>query len=246
MENNDKNAMRMKLRVLCLHGSRTSGLILKKQLSKWDKSVLDRLDMVFVDGPIPTKEKSLVEGFYEPPYYKWFEYDEETMTKYRYLDEAIVFVEECLLKHGPFHGILGFSQGAILGAGLVGFQQKGLALTNVPRIQFLISISGGRFKEPNLKEAAFSRVIDCPSIHILGAKDPYRDLGEQMLESFKDSIAIWHSKGHIVPKLDKEGIKTMHSFLNSLEERIFRVKITTDGANTGYQEGGTSHTHSRL
>ena len=35
-----------KMKVLCLHGFRTSGSFLKKQISKWDPSLFAQFDMV--------------------------------------------------------------------------------------------------------------------------------------------------------------------------------------------------------
>jgi hypothetical protein len=64
-----------KPRFLCLHGFRTSGEILKKQLGKWPESVLQKFDLVFADGPFPSQGKSDVEGIFDPPYYEWFQFN---------------------------------------------------------------------------------------------------------------------------------------------------------------------------
>lgn len=64
-----------KPRFLCLHGFRTSGEIMKIQLHKWPQSVLDRLDLVFLDAPFPCQGKSDVEGIFDPPYYEWFQFN---------------------------------------------------------------------------------------------------------------------------------------------------------------------------
>jgi len=64
-----------KPRLLCLHGFRTSGEILKTQIHKWPQSLLDNLDLVFVDAPFPCQGKSDVEGIFDPPYYEWFQFN---------------------------------------------------------------------------------------------------------------------------------------------------------------------------
>lgn len=67
----------VKPRVLCLHGFRTSGEIMRKQvLGKWPEAVTSRLDLVFVDAPFPAEGKSEVEGVFPGPYYEWFQFDE--------------------------------------------------------------------------------------------------------------------------------------------------------------------------
>ena len=65
-----------KPRFLCLHGFRTSAEIMKIQLHKWPKAVIDRLDLVFLDAPFPCQGKSDVDGIFDPPYYEWFQFNE--------------------------------------------------------------------------------------------------------------------------------------------------------------------------
>ena len=61
-------------RILCLHGFRTSGLILRSLItSKWPDTVLRNLDLDFLDGPFPATGKSDIERFYDPPYYEWYQ-----------------------------------------------------------------------------------------------------------------------------------------------------------------------------
>uniref|UniRef100_A0A8I6WX62 Serine hydrolase domain-containing protein n=1 Tax=Hordeum vulgare subsp. vulgare TaxID=112509 RepID=A0A8I6WX62_HORVV len=55
-----------KLKVLCLHGFRTSGGFLKKQISKWHPSILQQFDTVFPDGQFPAGGKSDIEGIFPP------------------------------------------------------------------------------------------------------------------------------------------------------------------------------------
>lgn len=63
-----------KPRFLCLHGFRTSAEILKKQVGKWPASVLDQIDLDFIDAPFPAEGKSDVEGIFDPPYFEWFQF----------------------------------------------------------------------------------------------------------------------------------------------------------------------------
>ncbi|KAJ9673956.1 hypothetical protein PVL29_023483 [Vitis rotundifolia] len=160
-------AMR-KPRFLCLHGFRTSADILQKQVGKWPESVLGQIDLVFADAPFPSQGKSDVEGIFDAPYYEWFQFNKE-FTEYTNFDECLAYIEDYMIKHGPFDGLLGFSQGAILSAALPGLQAKGLALTKVPKIKFLIIISGAKLKSPSVAEKAYSSTIQCQSIHFLGS-----------------------------------------------------------------------------
>lgn len=128
-----------KPRFLCLHGFRTSGEILTTQINKWPESVLRRIDLVYPDGPFPAEGKSDVEGIFDPPYYEWFQFNKvdtpiclafgtaprrqtlgdlstnrfplvQEFTEYTNFDECLEYIEDCIVKHGPIDGLLGFSQ----------------------------------------------------------------------------------------------------------------------------------------
>ncbi|KAF9608227.1 hypothetical protein IFM89_008182 [Coptis chinensis] len=220
-----------KPKFLCLHGFRTSGEIMKKQIGKWPASVLDKLDLVFLDAPFPCGGKSDVEGIFDPPYYEWFQFEKDFM-EYRNLDKCLEYIEESMLKLGPFDGLVGFSQGAILSGALLGMQSKGVALTKVPKIKFLIVISGAMFKTQALIEESYASQIKFPSLHFLGEADFLRPYGTKLLEYFVDPFVIHHPKGHTVPRLDEKSLEIMNSFL----EKIQNTLSCEDGLTNGEEE----------
>ncbi|GJR52182.1 serine hydrolase FSH [Tanacetum coccineum] len=203
MENEMQNK---KLRILCLHGYRTSGVILQKPiLEKWPQSLLDQLDLVFMDGPYPAQGEAAVEGIFEPPFYEWFQADEEYKEFYNF-EECLAKVEEFMLTHGPFDGVLGFSQGAMLTATIPGMQREGVALTKVPKVKFVIIASGAKFGSskfgiPKLASASFKIPIITPSLHLIGETDVIKEGGIDLLEAFVDPIVIYHPNGHTIPTL---------------------------------------------
>ncbi|KAJ8445076.1 hypothetical protein Cgig2_029448 [Carnegiea gigantea] len=208
-----------KPRFLCLHGFRTSAQILKKQIHKWPDSVRQKLDLVFVDAPFPAQGKSDVEGLFDPPYYEWFQFNKE-FNQYTNFEECLDYIEQCMIKHGPIDGLLGFSQGAILSAALVGLQAEGVALTRVPKIKFLIIIGGAKLKHEGWAEKAYATPIQCLSLHFLGKEDFLRPYGEELLKSVVDPVVIHHPKGHTIPRIDDKALPTMHSFLDKIQIMI--------------------------
>ncbi|RWR92478.1 dihydrofolate reductase [Cinnamomum micranthum f. kanehirae] len=208
-----------KPRFLCLHGFRTSGEIMKKQIGKWPDSVLEKLDLVFLDAPFPCQGKSDVEGIFPPPYYEWFQFNPE-FSEYENFDECLAYIEDFMIKQGPFDGLMGFSQGAILSAALPGLQSKGLALTKVPKIKFVIIIGGARFRNAALAEKAYSSPSDCPSLHFLGETDFLKPYGTVLLESFVDPVVINHPKGHTVPRLDETSLVSMLKFVEKIKKLV--------------------------
>ncbi|KAL9229158.1 hypothetical protein vseg_004655 [Gypsophila vaccaria] len=222
-------------RFLCLHGFRTSGEILRRQVDKWPHTVRQKLDLVFVDGPFPAQGKSDVEGIFDPPYYEWFQFNKE-FTTYTNFERCLEYIEECMIEHGPIDGLLGFSQGAILSAALPGLQAQGVALTKVPKVKFLVIIGGAKLKSEQWAEKAYSSPIECPSLHFLGKEDFLRPHGEDLLKSaFIDPFIIYHPKGHTVPRIDDQSLPTMLSFIDKIqkvlsdEEEEEKRKITASG-----------------
>ncbi|XP_059624206.1 uncharacterized protein LOC132267148 isoform X3 [Cornus florida] len=110
-----------KPRILCLHGFRSSSAILKKELEIWPEFVLNMMDLVFLDAPFPAEGEPSGEGKF-PPYYEWFESNEDH-SEYRNFDECVAYIEDCMVRLGPFDGLLGLSQGALLAAALPGMQK---------------------------------------------------------------------------------------------------------------------------
>ncbi|XP_043715367.1 esterase AGAP003155-like [Telopea speciosissima] len=217
---NQELSEQRKPRFLCLHGFRTSGEIMKKQIHKWPQSVLEKMDLIYLDAPFPAEGKSDVEGIFDPPYYEWFQFDKES-GEYRNFDECLAYIEDCFIKHGPIDGLMGFSRGATLSAALPGLQAKGLALKSVPKIKFLIIIGGSKFKSGAIAEKAYSSLIECPSLHFLGETDFLKPHGITLLDSFVNPIVIHHPKGHTVPRLaDEKSLELMVGFLESIQHKL--------------------------
>ncbi|KAF2283922.1 hypothetical protein GH714_017269 [Hevea brasiliensis] len=215
-----QNEIQYKPRILCLHGFRTSASILQKLIARWPETVLQKLDLHFLDGPFPAQGKSDVEGIFYPPYYEWYQSNQD-FTEYRNFEECVAYMEDYMINHGPFDGLLGFSQGAFLSAAVPGMQAQGVAFTRVPKIKFLVIISGSKFggykfRQPKLAANAFSSPIECPSLHIIGEKDFLKPGGIDLLESFVNPVVIHHPKGHIIPRLGQSIVFMIPSILQDV------------------------------
>ncbi|KAH7388394.1 hypothetical protein KP509_16G073800 [Ceratopteris richardii] len=195
-----------KLRVLCFHGFRTNGLIMETQLKKLDQSVLDLMEMTCLDAPYPALGKSDVEGIFPPPYYEWFQFKEE----------CIEIITEHMEKHGPYDGLVGFSQGAFLCGALAGMQQQGLALTSVPKLRFVIIISGGVLNGEHEWKSCYSDPIKCASVHLIGSRDFLKARNEDLLQKYENPVVIRHDARHTVPRLGVEAVLPMKKFLENV------------------------------
>ncbi|TKW04688.1 hypothetical protein SEVIR_7G125800v4 [Setaria viridis] len=233
-------AGRRRPRFLCLHGFRTSAEILRKQVvGRWPADVTARLDLVFADAPFPAEGKSDVDGIFDPPYYEWFQFAGEISggqdpIKCRNLDRCFSYVEELMIRQGPFDGLLGFSQGAVVSAVLAGLQEQtrlcvfrqGLAFTGVAKVKCVIVISGGKIQAPVAAARAFNSKILCPSLHFIGDDDFVKVHSEELVEAFADPLVIRHPCGHTIPNLDEKGLQTMLTFLDKIERGIWEHSST--------------------
>ncbi|XP_039128387.1 dihydrofolate reductase-like [Dioscorea cayenensis subsp. rotundata] len=190
------------MKLLCLHGFRTSGRFLQKQISKWDPSILQHFSMFFPDGKHPATGKSDIEGIFPPPYFEWFQFVKE-FNEYTNLDESVSFLCDYITEHGPFDGLLGFSQGAKLSALLLGYQAQGKILQDHPPFKFFVSISGSKFKDPSIYEIAYKDPIKVRSVHFIGAKDWLKVPSEDLASAFHNPLIIRLPHGHTVPRLDE-------------------------------------------
>ncbi|KAK4355925.1 hypothetical protein RND71_024896 [Anisodus tanguticus] len=204
-----------KMKILCLHGFRTSGNFLRKQLSKWDPSIFAHFEMEFPDGIFPARGKSDIEGIFPPPYFEWFQKNED-FTEYENLEECISYLCEYITSKGPFHGLLGFSQGAALSALLLGYMEQGKILKEQPPMKLFVSISGAKFRDPNICNVAYKDVIKVKSVHFIGEKDWLKIPSQELTTSFENPLIIRHPQGHTVPRLDEATVETLKTWTTEI------------------------------
>lgn len=205
-----------KLRVLCLHGFRTSAAIFHKQVSRWDPSILQLLDLTFLDGPYPARGKSDVEAIFPGPYFEWYQFNKD-FSELTNFEESKEFIIKYMQEHGPFDGLMGFSQGGVLSAAFAGQQQKGLAIQQHPPLRFIILVSGAGFNNQHQMHEYYSEPVECPSVHIIGDQDHLRAVNEELVSKFKDPLVIRHPGKHMVPRLGEEQTKLVKDFLLQIQ-----------------------------
>lgn len=105
-----------KMRLLCMHGWRTSGNILMMQCaalryhSQFEMAVVNA--PFLADGP---PDPMIGQIYSNVPYYQWYyRYDEADSVRFEGIEESINYVINQIEETGPYDGILGFSQGAAI------------------------------------------------------------------------------------------------------------------------------------
>ncbi|KAL9361239.1 hypothetical protein Peur_044024 [Populus x canadensis] len=204
-----------KMKILCLHGFRTSGSFLQRQISKWDPSIFSQFDLDFPDGVFPAQGKSEIEGIFPPPYFEWFQFDKD-FTEYTNLEECISYLCEYITTRGPFDGFLGFSQGATLSALLLGYQAQGKVLKDHPPFKLFVSVSGSKFRDPSICDVAYKDTIKVKSVHFIGAKDWLKEPSEYLATAFDSPLIIRHPQGHTVPRLDEAATEQLRAWATEI------------------------------
>lgn len=107
-----------KLRILCLHGYYQNGPSFKSKLGSFRKMIGKYAELIFITAP--HKAPAPPGSVKEDDDYRgwWFNKDDGTFKGSNEngpaigFEESVRLVEDTWNNEGPFHGILGFSQGA--------------------------------------------------------------------------------------------------------------------------------------
>lgn len=113
------------------------------------------------------------------------------------LEASLAAVAAAVAERGPFDGVLGFSQGAALGAMLCALGQRGHARF-APR--FALLVAGFRSRAP-AHARFYAEPLAVPSLHVVGQADavipPARSA--ELAACFVAPVVLEHPGGHFVP-----------------------------------------------
>jgi len=191
----------MCLKVLTLHGFGSNLNVMQKQLqvSNFERelSSLIKFDKLEAIHEVPGRTESIPLTF-NPPFYAWWRSKNiDGKISYEGWTKTLDYVQDYVIKEGPFEGLLGFSQGACLASVLLGLQQLEKFEST---FKFGILVGGFKSRFDGHSEA-FCRKISVPSLHIRGKQDPLVSQGRDLASSFVDPIVIEHEGGHVMPRM---------------------------------------------
>lgn len=175
----------------------------------------------------------ILERGFKPPFYSWAqigqwrkneitgEFQRIATNEVFGLEQSVQVVIETINEHGPFDGVLSFSQGSIF------FRHFYRIVTEIdPQSfeglqlpKFIVSIGGPYFPTMmvNYKDRQFDQTsfkIPIESVHFIGLKDQYlKFLSESQLYT-KNPLIIKHDETHTFPKrLSNEDFEQLKEFL---------------------------------
>nr|ASK38716.1 hydrolase 341 [Paecilomyces divaricatus] len=205
----------MPVRFLCLHGWGTNIQILQSQLGPLMRELQkdNSAEFHFIQGDVEADPGPGIEGFYEGPYYSFYQFprtfpdsdDEEDDGGDASMFEAYEMIYDIIAEEGPFDGILGFSHGGTLASGFLIHHSKTSPYTPPPFrcAVFFNSLPPFRMDpgEELVVDDDLARHLTIPTLSIAGTRDfVYKQsLMLHQLCDEKSSQLILHGKGHEIP-----------------------------------------------
>lgn len=134
----------------------------------------------------------------------WIQID-TAKADYSILPSTLDYLRQYVIENGPFDGLLGFSQGAIVGSYLMTDFNVLLNLTHEqqPPFKFFIAFSGFKFETARCASQYVEHPINVPSLHVRGELDTVTEaekvhaLYEACTPETRTFIS--HPGGHYVP-----------------------------------------------
>lgn len=80
-------------------------------------------------------------------------------------------------------------------------------------MKLFVSISGAKFRDPNICNIAYKDMMKVKSVHFIGEKDWLKLPSQELTTDFENPIIIRHPQGHTVPRIGKWNYKFVLSYL---------------------------------
>ncbi|EGG25155.1 DUF341 family protein [Cavenderia fasciculata] len=212
-----------RLRILCLHGYKQNANLFKSKTAVLRKSLDDIAEFVYVDAPHTIDEAKGTAS--------WWRASGDGK-EYRGWETTLDYLKNIFIKKGPFDGIIGFSQGAILSSLISSIsslnQESDNYFTGYKEISIKFSLLFSGFQsratvhqslypsndnESNQGSYPLSKIAT-PSLHVWGKADELVSASncESLSLQFSEPHIYIHEQGHLIP-LSKKDIEHYRNFL---------------------------------
>ena len=247
-------------RILCLHGGGTSALIFKIQLRNITHALGPYFNFIFLDAPfISSAGPGVLPIFAElAPYYRWMPAEDYTSRGVekgiKEQEDAAKRTREKILRAmredteagntGDVVGVMGFSQGGRMTAGLLADQSEENVFPGLPQFQFgvMLCASYPPYSTSNASKAPSDwsgpkdhhgimdpplpeEVLTVPSVQVRGLLDPHLEKGRRLGKYFGGELKEEREfeMGHNLPQAS--GDTTSGGLVSTHEIRDAILKI---------------------
>ncbi|PSS22193.1 hypothetical protein M430DRAFT_98819 [Amorphotheca resinae ATCC 22711] len=227
--------------ILCLHGGGTNEAIFQIQTMRIQNALTPYFQFVFLSAPFESAPGPDVLPVFEGcgPYFRWVPETSSSSSSSSAAQEEMPIETKKLLnriaqeqraKDGRgFVGVLGFSQGARLAAGLL-LEQQQLGGTggglDCGEFAFGILCNGVC---PPLTSSASAHTqkikIKIPTLHVIGLEDPWREESRKLMTDYCDpkyAVCLQFGVGHRFPVLKDDTEKVAKEILRLHGETLGR------------------------
>ncbi|BBN15829.1 hypothetical protein MPTK1_7g01230 [Marchantia polymorpha subsp. ruderalis] len=195
-----------KLRILAFHPYLSTAEATCASIRTWNSAILNLAEFNCLTAP-----------FTEQGGRSWFLYPNNPNR----IEESIAYVIDYMHKTGPYDGVYGFSQGAMMAAYIVAGQEKnmvfaGKSFSGLPRLRFAILHEGGRLE--GVIDEVYSTPVKVKTLHSIGKKDARRWLEEEWPQYFVNPTVVRSEMEHTFltnQNMDAELVSTMVNFLKN-------------------------------
>jgi predicted esterase len=212
-----------KTRILVLHGFYDSAQNRQNQMRSLIRSMKD-IEFVFINSPFPFIDYGFLKSSQNSSNeqrYQWMSYKPEwPVINYNYdtIKESTEYIIDYINQNGPFDGLLGFSQGAIVCVAMLLKIPTWPLLSNC--IKFVILVGCPPINDPTIKPIleTFNQQDQLPTLHISGQNDTLitSEMSEIIFKYFNPSLAEFylHKGGHYCPN-DSDFRQKLKDFIQS-------------------------------
>lgn len=212
--------------ILCLHGFAQNGVVFSVKASGIRK-ILKKAgyNTVFIDAPIKLTPADL--PFAAASLGADDKADELDFRGWVYtqadkfdIQPSLDVIKKAYEEHGPFVGIMGFSQGSgIAGAILSSFNEVVQDDKALDYLKFAILYSGFKFENPSVQHF-YEKKITLPTLHVMGELDTLvsNERSQAFADLCENSEVMKHPGGHYCPST-KDLLKREVSWINDKVEK---------------------------
>ena len=180
----------MSKNILVLHGSHQNGDIFRYNCKQLRDVLKIYGTLHFITATIPYQN----EYSDDVDLYGWWDMDDNFSRS----EESIQQLKTVFNKYGPFDGIIGFSQGAMMITLLCALQHNDVENYKWFDPKFIINICGHDIDSLRYNHL-FNNLIDIPTLHIIGMNDEIKDYSIELSQKFKNPIVKLYPNGHEIP-----------------------------------------------
>lgn len=209
--------------ILCLHGFAQNGVVFSTKASGIRKALKKAgYHTVFIDAPIELTPADLpfaaanlgADDKAEEVNFRGWVY---TQPEKFDIQPSLDVIKKAYEEHGPFIGIMGFSQGSgIAGAILSSFNDVVGDEKALDSLKFAIIYSGFKFDNPSVQHY-YKKKITLPTLHVMGELDTLvsNERSQALADLCEDATVLKHPGGHYCPST-KDLLKTEVAWVNSV------------------------------